>query len=93
MSVQRYSELAGSAFEPDPEGYWVKFEDMAAAMTAGAERMAEKDARIAELERDLQATEADLERLMALHYGEGDERDHMRIAVDRAAELMKEKEG
>lgn len=26
MSVQRYSDHAGSVLDPDPEGYWVKFE-------------------------------------------------------------------
>lgn len=43
--------------------------------------------RIEELERQLKAEKGDNERLMSLRYGDGDERDHVRIAVDRAASL------
>lgn len=43
--------------------------------------------RIEELERRLKSEEGENERLMRLHYGEDDERDHVRIAVDRAKTL------
>lgn len=43
--------------------------------------------RIATLERELKSTTAENERLMDRAYGAGDERDHVQIAVDRAAAL------